>query len=95
MDRITKAKIEKYISITKKALGSVVIGVPKKSHLYLIAEDSLDMARRYFEDAKYYREKGDLVTAFASVNYAHGWLDSGARMGLFKVNKNKQLFTVD
>ena len=39
-------------------------------------------------------EKGDLVNAFASVNYAHGWLDAGARLGLFDVGLDDKLFTL-
>lgn len=54
-----------------------------------------DMAKRYFEDAKHFREKGDIVTAFAALNYAHGWLDAGARLGLFDVGHDSELFTVD
>jgi len=52
------------------------------------------MATRYFEDARHFEEKGDFVTAFAALNYAHGWLDAGARIRLFKVTDNR-LFTVD
>ncbi len=33
-------------------------------------------ARRYYEDTKYYGEKGDLFTAFGCINYAHGLLDA-------------------
>ena len=54
-----------------------------------------DMAKRYFEDAKHFKEKGDIVTAFAALNYAHGWLDAGARLGLFDVDGDSELFTVD
>ncbi|HDM23115.1 MAG TPA: DUF357 domain-containing protein, partial [Methanomicrobia archaeon] len=32
------------------------------------------------------REKGDYVTAFAALNYLHGYLDAGARLGIFEVN---------
>ena len=42
-----------------------------------------------------YAEKGDLVNAFAALNYAHGWLDAGARLGLFDVDGDNVLFTVD
>ena len=47
-----------------------------------------------FEDAKHFKEKGDFVTAFAALNYAHGFLDAGARLGVFDVKDNK-LFAVD
>jgi hypothetical protein len=33
------------------------------------------------------------VNSFAALNYAHGWLDSGVRLDIFKVRDNK-LFTI-
>jgi len=35
----------------------------------------VDQAKRYYEDTKYYLERGDYVTAFGCINYAHGLLD--------------------
>ena len=58
------------------------------------AKDFLDMASRYFSDANHFYSKKDYVNAFAALNYAHGWLDAGARIKLFKVNDSR-LFTVD
>ncbi len=92
---ITKDKLEKYFSVTEKALGKAKIAVPEGSKLHSAAVDFLDMARRYFTDAKHFQEKGDAVTAFAALNYAHGWLDAGARIGLFDVEHDSELFTVD
>lgn len=59
------------------------------------AEVVFDMAKRYFSDAQHFRAKGDYINAFAAVNYAHGWLDAGARLGLFDVGHDSELFTVD
>lgn len=59
------------------------------------AEDFFDMASRYYSDAEhFFNDKKDIVLAFAALNYAHGWLDAGARIGLFQV-KDSRLFTVD
>jgi len=44
---------------------------------------------------KWLVKKGDVVNAFACLNYAHGWLDAGARLGLFDVDGDNVLFTVD
>lgn len=33
-------------------------------------------ALSYFEDTKYYLEKGDLITSFGCITYAHGLLDA-------------------
>ena len=63
--------------------------------MHKTAEDFLDMAKRYYEDANHFEQKGDYVNAFAALNYAHGWLDAGARIGLFDVGHDSKLFTVD
>ncbi len=39
-------------------------------------KDVLDLARRYCEDAKYFLQKKDYVTAFGCINYAHGLIDA-------------------
>ena len=59
-----------------------------------LGEDFLEMARAYFDDARDFARKGDLVNAFACVNYAHGWLDCGVRIGLFDVGCDDRLFTL-
>ena len=95
MKEITDEKLNKYFEIAEKSLKKVRIAVPEDSHHHKIALDFLDMATRYVEDAKHYKKKGDYVTAFASINYAHGWLDAGARLGLFDVGHDSELFTVE
>ena len=92
MNIVTPEKLEKYFSITREALDKAKVALDPER--LKDAEDFLDMATRYFADAKHFEEKGDLVTAFAALNYAHGWLDAGARIQLFKVSDNR-LFTVD
>lgn len=93
---ITEEKLNKYFSVTKEALdmiknkGADGIDQDRKDE----ANDALDMAQRYYDDAQHFRDNGEWTTAFAALNYAHGWLDAGARLGLFKV-KDSRLFTVD
>ena len=94
-DKITKEKLEKYFSVTERALKKVKIVKKGKIDFEKAATDFLDMAQRYFDDAKHFEKKGDIVTAFAALNYAHGWLDAGARLGLFDVGHDSELFTVD
>lgn len=95
MNRITEQKLEKYFDVTDRALKKVKIAEEEKIDWEKTANDFLDMAQRYFSDARHFKEKGDSVTAFAALNYAHGWLDAGARLGLFDVDKDSTLFTVD
>jgi uncharacterized protein len=92
MDKITKEKVEKYSKISSEAYDMAKDNV--NSDKKELAEDFLDMISRYISDAKHFFEKGDLVNAFAALNYAHGWLDAGARSEIFLV-KDSRLFTVD
>ena len=91
---LTTEKMEHYLSITKRALAKANIVAPQRSFLFTIANDFFTMARSYHEDASHFFEKGDFVNAFGCVNYAHGWLDAGARLGLFDVGGDDSLFTL-
>ena len=93
--QISEQRLDKYFLVTKRALDKVKISQEGKADWLSRAHDFLDMARRYFSDAQHFREKGDWVTAFAALNYAHGWLDAGARLGFFDVGHDSELFTVD
>ena len=95
MKQVSDAKLDRYFDVTGRALKKVRIGREKKIRWKDAASDFLDMAQRYYRDAQYFKEKGDHVTAFAALNYAHGWLDAGARLGLFDVGGDNKLFTVD
>ena len=90
-----KEKLEKYFKITEEALSKIVIAKGnKRINSNDVGKDFLDLAKRYFTDAKYFKEKGDLINAFAAVTYAHAFLDCGARLGVFDV-KDSRLFMVD
>ncbi|HEX2065402.1 MAG TPA: DUF357 domain-containing protein [Candidatus Thermoplasmatota archaeon] len=91
---ITAERIGKYLDTTRRAFGKVKVVAPPRSFAARIAENFLDMARRYHSDAEHFHAQGDFVNAFAQVNYAHGWLDAGARLGVFDVGQDDVLFTL-
>lgn len=93
-DRISTERLTDYLEKTGGALAKLKIAAPTRSHNRKLAEDFLAMAQAYYGDAKHFYEKGDYVNAFACVNYAHGWLDCGARIGLFDVGHDDKLFTL-
>lgn len=92
MHTITAEKLDKYFSVTQQALEKARNALNKERQKEAL--EVLDMAQRYYDDAHFFLKKKDGVTAFAALNYAHGWLDAGARLGLFLVNDSR-LFTVD
>ena len=86
--------VRKDLDVTRRALEKLKVIAPDKSYMKRIAEDFLTMARAYYRDANHFADTGDLVNAFAAVNYAHGWLDAGARLGVFDVAGDTRLFTL-
>ena len=93
MNQITNEKLRKYFEVTKKALEKAEAS-KNRTKLVEEREDFLDMIQRYVSDAEHFEKKDNQVNAFAALNYAHGWLDAGARLGIFDVHDSK-LFTVD
>ena len=89
MDKITNEKLDRYFTITNKALKKVKIVKTGEIDFEKAAKDFLDMAQRYYDDAKHFRDKKDYINAFACINYAHGWLDAGSKLGVFNVRDSK------
>ena len=90
-NKITQEKITKYFNLTKKALEIAKKSIIKSKEKQ--AKEIIEMVSNYLSDAKYFEEKKDFVNAFAAINYAHGWLDAGVRLGIFKT-KDDKLFTI-
>lgn len=88
---ITSEKLKKYFEITSNALKEVKKNIAKGRQKD--AKEIIDMAENYFNDALHFEKNKDYVNAFGALNYAHGWIDSGVRLGIFNVDDNK-LFTI-
>ena len=90
-DKITKEKIDKYRTLTSKALkiaeDSVIKGKEKD------AKEIIKMVSNYLSDSEYFEKNKNFVDTFAALNYAHGWIDAGVRLEIFDV-KDNSLFTI-
>ena len=74
----------KYIRNTESVLSDIRV----IKDLRQVNRDKVDSvigtARRYLEDAKYYRGRGKLETGLASVAYCEGLLDALRLLGVVK-----------
>jgi uncharacterized protein len=94
---VTDEKLQKYFKLTDTALKLAKIKKTITKKEQKTCEEFIDFCQRYLSDAKHFAEKGDKVTAFAAVNYAHAWLDSAAIAGWLDIkhkDRNKY-FTID
>ena len=90
---ISRERIERYLALTAEALEKVEIPTVAGSDARAQAEDMRGMARAYHSDAQHFLAAGRGDDAFAAVNYAHGWLDAGVRLGLLDGKGDWKLFT--
>lgn len=92
MDKeIKKEKIKKYYEITGKALEIAKKSITKGKEQE--AKEIIQMVECYLSDSRHFEKQGNYVNSYGCLNYAHGWLDAGARLKIFNVKDNK-LFTV-
>ena len=66
-----KTRIKKDIIMFKENLPHLDTKKLTKSQI-----KTVELAKQYYEDSKYYLDKKDYFTAFGCINYAHGLLDS-------------------
>jgi len=85
---VCKARLDKYRSVSEKALAiakkSIAEGKEKE------AKEIIEMVECYLSDAKHFEKQDNFVNAFACLNYAHGWLDCGARLKIFNIKNSEK-----
>ena len=87
-------KTDRYERLLAEALDVAEFMPAPETPLAAAATEYREMARSYLEDGRHFRESGDPVNALAAFSYGHAWLDAGARIGLFSVPADDDLFTV-
>ena len=70
-DLDTIGRIEKDIELFTKNIKEI-----ESIELGNNENEVIERAKSYFEDTKYYLKKGDLITSFGCITYAHGLLDA-------------------
>jgi len=84
MDTLTVKRLGKEFKATKELLDNIEIKISEDDKNYKHALKFLDTAKRYYQDALYFKKKDDKASAFGALNYAFGWLDAGKEIGLFE-----------
>ena len=87
-------KVDRYETLLAEALSETTVAVPEGTPLCATAETYSEMAESYLADGRHFRDDDDPVNALAAFSYGHAWLDAGARLGVFEVPTEGELFTV-
>jgi hypothetical protein len=86
---ICKEKLDKYRQISEKALAMAKKNIAEEKKEQ--AKEIIEMVECYLSDSKHFEKQGNYVNSYGALNYAHGWLDAGARLKIFNV-KDSRLF---
>jgi len=87
-------KTDRYERLLAEALDAAQPTPAAGTPLAGAADEFAEMAASYLEDGRHFREHDDPVNALAAFSYGHAWLDAGARLGVFDVPTEGELFTV-
>ncbi len=90
-DKVSMEKLDKYQAISEKALSMAKKNIARNKQKQAL--EIIKMVECYLQDSIYFKKTKNLVNSFAAINYAHGWLDTGVRLGIFNV-KDSRLFVV-
>jgi uncharacterized protein len=93
-----RAKLEektcRYAHLLDIALSSVKCAPDPATVSHGFAKRIHSVAVVYARRGDYHVKSGSLEDALASFSYGHGWLDAGVTAGLFRIDAERDLFTV-
>jgi hypothetical protein len=79
-----KGGTRKYSESLKDAYNSLSSSLPDETPVGRVVTEFKEMIQSYIADAEAFRYNNDLVNEYASLTYAHGWMDAGLFLGFFR-----------
>lgn len=87
-------KTARYRSLLGQALESLDAAPEKGSSLFIATKRMCGVARSCHHQGISLEEHGKIAGALGAYSYGFAWLDAGVRFGVFRVLKNRELFTI-
>ncbi len=86
-------KRSRYHQMLSTALTSIESAPDESSFLSSISADINTIAIEWMKAGELCSIEGKSESALAAFSYGYGWLDTGVRAGLFRITKDRHLFT--
>ncbi len=87
-------KTTRYAHLLDIARGSIVPAPDPATSAHDFSCRIIVIVGCYASQGTYYQKAGFLEDALACFSYGHGWLDAAVRSGLFRITRERSLFTV-
>ena len=88
-------KTGRYAHLLSTAISSVTPSPAAGTQSHIFALQVLFIAGVYLQRGNREAAEGRLEDGLSCFSYGHGWLDAGVECGLFTINANREIFTVD
>ncbi len=87
-------KTFRYQRMLSTAFLSVCINAEPELPLYPAGRELCRISHQYSREGMAEIAHSNLADGLALLSYAYGWLDAGVRIGILRIEKNHELFTV-
>ncbi|HOL42162.1 MAG TPA: DUF357 domain-containing protein [Methanospirillum sp.] len=85
--------LNEYASLLKTSINEIVLLNRQGSPYHILGSEILQMIRSYLQDSEFFFNNGDMVNQYASLVYAHGWMNAGAYLGLYDLSGDSISYT--
>ena len=73
-----------YYFLLEESLHGITLFNPEGSPYQALGTEILEMVISYLQDSEFFQKNNDIVNQYASLGYAHGWLNAGSYLGLYE-----------
>jgi len=87
-------KTTRYRSLLTQALESLDAAPEMGSSLFFAAKRICGVANSCYHQGISLQEQGKMAGALGAYSYGFAWLDAGVRFGVFRITKNREMFTI-
>ncbi|PWR74989.1 DUF357 domain-containing protein [Methanospirillum stamsii] len=84
--------LPEYFLRLQEQCESLTCSCPKGSPYHILGKEITEMISSYLDDSCYFSSQNDIVNQYASLVYAHGWLDAAIFLGIISAQDNKTDF---
>jgi hypothetical protein len=92
--RRLQEKTIRYRFLLGQALESLDAAPENGSSLFFAVKHICDIAKSCHRQGMALEEQGKIAGALGAYSYGFAWLDAGVRFGVFRIIKNRELFTI-
>lgn len=95
MDNVIDKKLIENLGIIKEILAKAKLAPENLNIMDSTKKEFMEIIEEHIDNAENFLKNDDFIKSFTSLSYAQGWLDAGAKVGIFDLSDLKLFKKVD